>query len=125
MKNNYGTRLINKASIVPILLRKDTIRCLDEDERMGIISKFPVNMHPVINYRMHIVSKEGGKTQKTIDIRFQNLQPTHELNYTTPSFQKVEDIPPHTWKSVLDAWNDYQSITIAEESKHLTTFITE
>ena len=105
LKPIYDTRLIKKASIVPLLLRAETKRQLDEDVKMGIINKCPENQHPEINNRMHVVPKGNGKVRRTIDMRFLNLQCTRELNYTTPPFQKVQDVPQNTWKSVLDAWN--------------------
>ena len=92
---------------------------------MEIVRRCPENQHPEINNRMHVVGKPNGKVRRTIDMRFLNLQCTRELNFTTPPFQKVQDVPPNTWKSVLDAWNGYHSVPIVEKSKHLTTFITE
>ena len=39
-------------------------------------------------------------------------------------FQIARRIPNNTWKTVTDAWNGYHSITLQEEDRHLTTFIT-
>ena len=34
-------------------------------------------------------------------------------------------IPAGTWRTETDAWNGYHSVPLAEEDRHLTTFITE
>ena len=34
-------------------------------------------------------------------------------------------MPPDQWKTVIGAWNGYHSVPLAEEDRHLTTFITE
>ena len=118
-------KIIRRPSIVPLPLREETKRQLDEDVKKNIIRKCPENQHPIINNRMYVVPKPNGGVRRTIDMRFLNLQCSRELSYTTPPFQKVQDIPQNTWKSVRDAEKGYHSMPIAEESKHLTTFITE
>ena len=34
-------------------------------------------------------------------------------------------VPPHTKKTVLDAWNGYHSLSLTPEARNATTFITE
>ena len=39
-------------------------------------------------------------------------------------FQQATPVPSGTWKTCLDAWEGYHSIPIAEEDRHITTFVT-
>ena len=49
------------------------------------------------------------------------LRETHHLK---PPFHQVKSIPPHTWKTVTDAWNGFHCVPLDEEDRQYTTFIT-
>ena len=42
-----------------------------------------------------------------------------------PPYQQARLVPPHTYKSVTDAWNAYHSVPLHPDDRHLTTFMTE
>ena len=48
-----------------------------------------------------------------------------QIHHTKPAFQQAMDIPKNQYKCVLDAWNGFHSVKIADQGRHLTTFITE
>ena len=48
-----------------------------------------------------------------------------ETHHTPTPFNLVADIPTGTKKTVLDAWNGYHSLSLAEEARDAMTFITE
>ena len=50
------------------------------------------------------------------------LRETHD---TPTPFNHVSIVPPHTKKTVLDAWNGYHSLSLTPEARNATTFITE
>ena len=39
--------------------------------------------------------------------------------------KQARSIPAYTFRTVTDCWNGYHSCPLAEEDRHLTTFITE
>ena len=63
--------------------------------------------------------------KKTVDLQHLNAQRLSETHHTQSPFQAASSIPPNTWKTVLDAVDGFNAITLDRESQPLTTFITE
>ena len=63
--------------------------------------------------------------KKTVDLQHLNAQRLRETHHTQSPFQAASSIPPNTWKTILDAVDGFNAITLDRESQPLTTFITE
>ena len=97
---------------------------LDQDEALGIIEKF----HGTSKWcsAMSFVPKPNGKVRSVVDLVHLNKfveRPTHPF----PTPKDIMAQIPHTAKyfAVFDALHGYWQIPLDEESKPLTTFITE
>ena len=73
---------------------------------------------------MVVCPKKSGKPRRTVDLQNLNRHAVRETHHTQSPFHQARAVPPNTYKSVFDAWNGFHSIPIAEEDRHLTTFIT-
>ena len=113
------------AATVPIHWREEVRSQLNEDEALGVIEKVPAGEATLWQARMHVVPKPDGSPRRTVDMRSLNKNCKRESQHVVPPFKQARSVPHHTWKTVTDAWNGYHSIPLAEEDRHLTTFITE
>ena len=74
---------------------------------------------------MHVVPKQDGTPRRTVDMRPLNTHCVRETQHIVPPYKQARIVPAGTWRTVTDAWNGYHSVPLAEEDRHLTTFITE
>ena len=93
--------------------------------RLGIIERVPQGEISEWCTRMVITPKANGKPRRTIDFQELNKATLREVHHTQSPINLVAQIPPKTFKTVLDAWNGYHSLMLDPESKELTTFNTE
>ena len=98
---------------------------LDRDVRLGIIEKVPQGEVSEWCSRMVITRKANGKPRRTIDFQELNRSTLREIHHTPSPINLVAQIPAGKIKTVMDAWNGYHSLMLDEESRELTTFITE
>ena len=70
--------------------------------------------------RMVAMSKIDGTPRRTLD-----FQPTIKYCEREAPFDVVSNIPPKSYKTVLDAYNGYHQVPLHVESSKLTTFIIE
>ena len=64
------------------------------------------------------------KLQKVIDLSPLNKHTIREVHAMRSPFQLAKGVPANTWRTVTDASNGYNSLSLREEDRHLTTFIT-
>ena len=74
---------------------------------------------------MVITSKKDGSPRRTIDFQHLNSQSYRETRHTKPPFHLASQIPPNSYKTIIDATDGYHGIELDEESQLLTVFITE
>ena len=98
---------------------------LDRDVRLGVIEKVPQGEIEKWMSMMVITAKANGDPRRTVDYQQLNKATHREVHHTPSPINLVASIPGNTLKTVLDAWNGYHSLPLDEDSKHLTTFITE
>ena len=70
-------------------------------------------------------SGEKVKVRRTVDLKNLNAATLRETHHTPSPFNQVNRIPPHKKNSLLDAWDGYHSVPLAEDARDATTFITE
>ena len=98
---------------------------LDRDVRLGIIEPVPPGTPTRWCSRMVVAPKKDGSPRRTVNLTSVNEATLRETHHTPTPFNLVSNIPPGTKKSVLDAWNGYHSLPLAEPARDATTFITE
>ena len=109
---------------VPIHWQEEVKAGLDQDVSLGVIEPVPIGTPVTWCHQMVVAPKKNGKPRRTVDFQALNRHATRETHHTQSPFHQARAVPPHTYKSVFDAWNGYHSIPLAEEDRHLTTFIT-
>ena len=75
--------------------------------------------------RVVTVAKKDGTPRRTIVFQPINKYCLRGPHHTPTPFEAVSNIPPTTYKTVLDAYNGYHQVPLDKESIKLTTFITE
>ena len=109
---------------VPVHWQDDVKAGLDRDVRLGVIEPVPVGTPVTWCHKMVICPKKSGQPRRTVDLQSINRHAVRETHHTQSPFHQARAVPPQTRKTVFDAWNGYHSIALAEEDRHLTTFIT-
>lgn len=109
---------------IPIHWQQDVYDGLDQDCRLGVLEPVPIGTPVTWCHRMVVCAKKSGKPRRTVDLQALNLNAKRETHHTESPFHQARAIPPHTYKSVFDAWNGYHSIPLHDDDKHYTTFIT-
>ena len=74
-------------------------------------------------HRMVVCAKKNGQPRRTVDFQALNLHATHETHHTQSPFHQARSIPSHKRNNVFDCWNDYHSVPLHPDDRHLTTFI--
>ena len=110
---------------IPVHWRHTVKKSLDHDIQQGIIEQVPIGEPVEWCSRMVVVEKKDGRPRRTIDLQKLNQQCKRETHHCQPPFLLARQIPPHVKKTVLDAVDGYHAVPLHEDSKPLTTFITE
>ena len=93
--------------------------------RNNILKKVEVGEADEWCARMIPVLKKDGNIRITVDYQKLNEQCDRETYHSPRPFDVVSNIPPNTFKTVLDAHSGYHQVLLDEESVKLTTFITD
>ena len=110
---------------VPYHFKAAVKAALDADVEKGIISPVPVG-HPTDWCAVMVITqKKDGSPRRTVDYQYLNGYCKRETHHTLSPFHAACLVPPHTKKTVLDAVDGYHAISLDEQSRPLTTFITE
>ena len=109
---------------VPVHWHDEVKAGLDQDVNLGVIEPVPVGTPVTWCHKMVVCAKKSGQPRRTVDLQSLNRHAIRETHHTPSPFHQARAVPSKTYKTVFDAWNGYHSIAIAEEDRHLTTFIT-
>ena len=109
----------------PIHWKEQVKANLDRDVEDGIIEKVPVGEPVLWCSPMVVTAKKDGSPRRTVDLQRLNAQCLRETHHCQSPFKLACQVAPNTKKTVLDATDGYHAIPLDEESKPLTTFITE
>ena len=93
-----------------------------DDVQMGVLEEV-LEPSPWCHL-MILADKADGNPRRTVDLSPLNKQSVRETHHVKPPFQQARSIPGNTYKSVTDAWNEYHSVLLHPDDRHLTTFIT-
>ena len=73
---------------------------------------------------MVTVPKHNGEPRRTVDMQSLNKASVRQTHHTKSPFMLASSVPAGKVKSVLDVWNSFHSVPLAEEDRDKTTFIT-
>ena len=110
---------------IPHHWREAVKKGLDEDVEREVICPVPIGAPVEWCSSMVVIPKGLDKIRRCIDLQQLNLQCMRETHHCSSPFQLASQVPPMTWKTVLDAVDGFHAIKLDEESQPLTTFITE
>ena len=111
---------------VPINWKKEIKAQLDQDVTNGIIEQVPIGEPVSWCHQMIVVQKKGSnKPRRTVHLKKMNSQCLRETHHCPSPFRLACQVPANTKKTVFDATDGYHSIELDEQSRPLTTFITE
>ena len=113
------------AATVPIHLRKAVSEQLQEDVAKKIIEPVKSGVPTVWQARMHVVAKPDGTPRRVVNYQHMNKYCLRETQHVVPPYKQARLVPPGGYRTVTDAKDGYHSVPLAEEDRHLTTFITE
>ncbi len=109
---------------VPVHWHDEVKAGLDRDVRLGVLERVPLGTPVTWCHRMVICTKKNGSLRRTINFQPLNRHATRETHHFQSPFHQARAVPRQTKKMIFDAWNGYHSVALAEEDRHLTTFIT-
>jgi transposase InsO family protein len=110
---------------IPIHWQEEVKRKLDKDVEDGVIEPVPIGEPVRWCSPMVVTAKSDGSPRRTVDLQKLNQQCLRETHHCRSPFWLANQVPHHTKKSVLDATDGFHAIDLDEESRPLTTFITE
>ena len=73
---------------------------------------------------MVVCPKKDGKPRRTVDLSGLNKVSARQTHPTESPFHQAVSVPKNTYKTVLDCWEGYHSVPLAEEDRPYTRFIT-
>ena len=124
-KEDYTEHRVHTPIEVPHYWKYKVKEDIDMDVRLGIIEPVPQGTPTTWCTRMVVTAKKNGKPRRTVDLQKLKEATLRETHFTPTPFSIVSVTPSDTYKTVLDAWNGYHSLPLAENARDPTTFITE
>ena len=112
-------------SPVPVHWQAKVKEGLDADVDLGVLEKVPPNTPIRWLHRMVLAAKKDGSPRRTVDLSPLNKVCVRQTHHTRSPYHLACSIPRDTKKTCLDAWNGYHAVRLDEESKELTSFITQ
>ena len=115
---------IHKPRPVPIHWRKQVLAELERDVRIGVLERVPIGEPTTWCSPMVICPKSDGNPRRTVDLQALNKVAVRQTHVSEPPFHQALAVPKNKIKTVVDAWQGYHSVPIAEEDRPFTTFLT-
>ena len=110
---------------MPLHWQEAVRETLKRDVRLGVLERVPYNTPVRWMSRMVCTPKHNGSPRRTVDYTAVNLHCPRQTHHTPSPWHLAAGVPSSAYKTVLDNWNGYHSVSLAtEEDRNLTTFIT-
>ena len=110
---------------IPWHFREKVKEGLDADCRMDVIEEVPVNRPADWMSRLVVTPKKDGSPRRTVDLSSLNKACKRQTHHTRSPYHLASDIPRNMKKSCYDAWNGFHSVSLEEQSRQYTKFITQ
>ena len=115
----------HKPAAVPLHWQEAVRETLERDVRLGVLERVPYNTPVKWMSRMVCTPKHDGSPRRTVDYTAVNAHCPRQTHHTPSPWHLAAGVPSESYKTVLDNWNGYHSVSLAtEEDRDLTTFIT-
>ena len=115
---------IHKSRPVPVHWQKKAKSDLDRDVRLGVLEGPLMDDPAEWCAAAHYTEKKNGDPRRTVDYQRLNKACQRQTHAVKAPFHQCSAVPPGVYKTTMDAWNGYHSVRLAEEDRHLTTFLT-
>ena len=115
---------LHKPRQVPVHWQEKVKKDLDRDVRMEVLEGPLMDDPAEWCAAMQIAAKKNGDPRRTVDFQGLNRACQRQTHAVKAPFHQCSAVPPGVYKTTLDAWNGYHSVRLAEEDRHLTTFLT-
>ena len=115
---------IHKSRPVPVHWQKKAKSDLDRDVRLGVLEGPLMDDPAEWCAAAHYTEKKNGDPRRTVDYQGLNKACQRQTHAVKAPFHQCSAVPPGVYKTTMDAWNGYHSVRLAEEDRHLTTFLT-
>ena len=115
---------VQKARPVPLHWQKKVKQGLDMDCNLEVLEQVPMNDPDEWCADMNTVAKKNGDPRRTIDFQKLNKSCKRQTHAVEAPFHQACAVPANTRRTVLDAWNGYHSVPLAEKDRSKTTFLT-
>ena len=125
LKDGAKPHAIHTPIPVPINWGEEVKASLDKDVENGVLEEVPVGEPVEWCSLMVVVAKKDGRPRRTVDLQELNAQCSRETHHCMSPFKLACQVPKGKIKTVVDATDGYHSIPLDEESRPLTTFITQ
>ena len=125
LKDGAKPHAIHTPIPVPINWGEEIKASLDKDVENGVLEEVPIGEPVEWCSLMVVVAKKDGRPRRTVDLQELNAQCSRETHHCMSPFKLACQIPKAKIKTVVDATDGYHSIPLDEESRPLTTFITQ
>ena len=110
---------------IPYHWKTEVKASIDKDVTNQIIEPVPIGEPVEWCSKMIVIPKKDGRPRRTVDLQQLNSQCQRETHHCQSPFQLACQVPVNSKKTVLDAVDGFHAIPLDDESKPLTTFITE
>ena len=112
---------IHKPRPVPIHWRDQVQAELERDVQIGVLERVPIGEPTDWCSPMVICPKTNGDPRRTVDLQALNDVSVRQTHTAESPFHQALSVPKQTIKTVVDAWQGYHSVPLADEDKHFLT----
>ena len=90
---------------------------MDEDVMAGILRPVPAGEATEWCARMVVVPKKSGKPRRVVDFQKLNVCCLRETHHMPKPFDMVSDVPPRSFKTVVDAHWGFHQVELDKENR--------
>ena len=122
-----NTKLVacHTPATIPLHWRDKVKAGLDQDLKLKVIEKVPLNKPVRWISRMVVTPKHNGNPRRTVNYTPVNPHYPRQTHHTKSPWTLAASVPEGVRKSVFNNWHGYHSLPLdSEEDKDLTAFIT-
>ena len=110
---------------IPLNWKEEVKANIDKDVQDGILESVPIGEPVSWCSPMIVTTKKNGSPRRTVDLQRLNAQCLRETHHYQSPFKLACQVATNTKKTVIDATDGYHYVMLDDESKALTTLITE
>ena len=125
LKPDAKPRAVLKHIPTPFHIKEKYLEAINKAVERGIYEWVPPGEPTPWVHQQVVTSKKNGDVRLTLDLQYLNTQCENEPHPLPSPFHLACEVPPQTYKTVLDAVEGYHAVPLDADSKKLLTFITE